>query len=87
MGPHKGRAAKERRQIRKRKRKAKRKRDAEVTKKYGIQAHRACGRKIRYKDELTALARAERSMLYGAPTLKVYRCPYCGGWHLTSKVD
>ena len=31
--------------------------------------------------ELTAAECAE----HGAPPLHVYRCPYCNGWHLTSK--
>ena len=35
----------------------------------------------RYEAELTAAECAE----HGAPPLHVYHCPYCNGWHLTSK--
>ena len=35
----------------------------------------------RHEAELTAAECAE----HGAPPLHVYRCPYCNGWHLTSK--
>ena len=35
----------------------------------------------RHKAELTAAECAE----HGAPPLHVYHCPYCNGWHLTSK--
>mgnify|MGYP000597455075 CR=1 FL=1 len=50
-------------------------------------AHRrkSCERKnryaSRYEAELTAVECAE----HGAPPLHVYHCPYCNGWHLTSK--
>ena len=86
MGSHKGQVSKRKRVARKKKRKAQRKRDAEITKKYGMEGHRMCGRKRRYEDEFTAQSVANLSMIaYGAPPLKVYRCPLCGGWHLTHK--
>ena len=37
----------------------------------------------RYEAELTAAECAE----HGAPPLHVYKCPYCNGWHLTSKPE
>ena len=61
-------------------------RDAQVTAEYGEPGHSACGKKIRYKTKSEALVKASTSAKYGAPALRVYRCPYCGGWHLTSKM-
>ena len=87
MGGRRGQASKRKRDARKRKRKARIKRDAEITKKYGMKGHRACGRKRSYPSEEAALSFANRSMnVYGAPPLKVYKCPYCDGWHLTHKL-
>lgn len=41
--------------------------------------------KIRYRDSKDAKkARRDRESK-GAPNLRVYRCPHCGGWHLTSQ--
>lgn len=86
MSGCKGQASKRKRKARKRKRRDRLRRDAEVTRKYGIEAHSACGRKRRYPSEEAALSFASRSMnVYGSPPLKVYRCPYCHGWHLTHK--
>ena len=87
MGVHRGQVSKRKRKARKRKRRARIKRDAEVTEKYGREAHRACGRKVRYSSKEAAEAKANRSMrIYSSPPLKVYQCPYCHGWHLTHKV-
>lgn len=61
-------------------------RDADVTSKYGDTGHRTCGRKIRYATKSEALVKASKCMRHGAPALSAYRCPYCGGWHLTSRV-
>jgi len=47
----------------------------------------ACMRKIRHRTEERALVRAARCAgKYNARALRVYRCPACNGWHLTSKV-
>lgn len=70
---------------RKAERKEQRSRDNYMTGKYGERAHNMCGKKIRYSTEDEALSRAIRSTFYGKETLRVYRCPYCHGWHLTSK--
>lgn len=45
---------------------------------------RACTRKRRYASEAEAKKAAERSSRRkDAPKIFVYRCEYCGGWHLT----
>jgi len=38
--------------------------------------------KVRFESE----KQARRSMRHMADRLRVYRCTYCGGWHLTSQV-
>lgn len=46
---------------------------------------KACESKQRYDtraDAKAAIAACER---HGSPALYLYRCPYCGGWHLTHK--
>ena len=78
-------AAKDRRAAKKKARRRRMHRDKHVTEKYGESGHRSCGRKTRYPDEATALVRASRYTLWGAPQLRAYRCRYCGGWHLTKK--
>ena len=49
-----------------------------------------CGGKIRYRDEIAAalaLATVRHQDGPRRPKLeqRAYRCPACGGWHLTSK--
>lgn len=61
-------------------------RDARVTAEHGEHGHRVCGKKLRYGSKAEALASANCSVRHGAPTLRSYKCPYCGGWHLTSFV-
>lgn len=48
-------------------------------------AHKACERKNRYASRYEAELTAAECAEHGAPPLHVYRCPYCNGWHLTSK--
>lgn len=43
---------------------------------------RECTRKRRYPDHVEALAFAAHRMENGEPPLKVYRCRFCGGYHL-----
>lgn len=43
-----------------------------------------CGKKRR-PTQIAAIAAAIRCSRRGKP-LRVYRCPDCGGWHLTSRV-
>ena len=78
-----------RKQLKKRKRKReseRRLRDDIVTSKYGQKAHDMCGRKMRYVSESEALRVALISLRKNDATmLRAYRCPYCNGWHLTSK--
>lgn len=61
------------------------KRDAMVTRTYGPSAHNSCGRKYRYDTYELALHHALRRIDNGAAQLRVYHCPYCDGWHLTSQ--
>lgn len=68
----------------KRKQRNRRRRDAEITAKYGKAGHKACGRKVRFPDEQSAMSRAECGMLGTTKRLRVYHCPFCGGWHITS---
>lgn len=49
------------------------------------QIERGCLSKIRYPDQMTARA---AGMFYSSRNhlnLYVYKCQYCGGWHLTKK--
>lgn len=48
--------------------------------------YRACIRKRRYETQAEAKRAAERaSRRKDAPKIFVYRCDYCGGWHLTHR--
>lgn len=45
-----------------------------------------CGKKKRYSSKSKAMTRALDCLYHGDPTvLRAYKCPYCQGWHLTSK--
>lgn len=46
---------------------------------------KACSSKNRYLDEEDALEALEACERHGRRNLRIYRCPYCDGWHLTSK--
>jgi hypothetical protein len=48
---------------------------------------RSCHLKRRYFTEVDALIMADRRAYRGAPRLRAYECQYCGGWHLTKKLD
>lgn len=64
-------------------RREKRRRNDEVMRKYGARGRRACGRKRRYQTREEAEVVALESMRKGNDILRSYRCPYCGGWHLS----
>ena len=58
--------------------------DDEARREQALRA-KACESKQRYDtraDAKAAIAACER---HGSPALYLYRCPYCGGWHLTHK--
>lgn len=47
--------------------------------------NRACGRKKRHESQETAtkeMNRLIRVRRVGDSPLSVYRCPWCGGWHV-----
>ncbi len=46
---------------------------------------KACESKTRYASRFEAEDTARACAEHGAPPLHAYRCPYCNGWHLTSK--
>lgn len=78
---------KERRRRRRRARRLRRRRDVESMERAGRMGHGSCGRKVRYQtlqgaETFAASVRAR----FGAalPEQSAYRCPLCGGWHLTS---
>lgn len=48
-------------------------------------ARRMCTRKVRYPTAEAAAMGASYCMNNGSPDLAVYRCPLCGGWHLTHR--
>jgi hypothetical protein len=53
-----------------------------------LEKSKRCG-KTRFKCEIDALIAASRCVQPGGQfegtKLRVYRCPSCGGWHLSSK--
>ena len=49
--------------------------------------YKACERKNRYATRGEAEDAIRSCADYGTTGLHVYRCSYCGGWHLTSKND
>lgn len=80
--PTDGRRPKRRRVALKRHQKAERER-RRLTK--GIRgAKRMCRRKVRYSSEAAALLVATSTERKRGVELRTYRCPICGGWHLTS---
>ncbi|HRJ06467.1 MAG TPA: hypothetical protein PK096_02410 [Candidatus Saccharibacteria bacterium] len=47
---------------------------------------RPCERKQRFKTEAEALKMVEQAELIDMKlSLYTYKCPYCGGWHLSSQ--
>jgi len=44
-----------------------------------------CERKKRYASEAEARATADHQARASGKELKVYECPWCRGWHLSSR--
>lgn len=53
----------------------------------GAVVYRMCTRKLRYPDEYEARRRGRARSRCCGISLRVYECPFCGGYHLTSKID
>lgn len=49
--------------------------------------HKTCTSKIRYDYCSQAEEAIELCAKHGTRGLHAYRCPYCNGWHLTSKPE
>lgn len=56
--------------------------NSEVTRK---EMYKQCSRKRRYRSEHEARLFANRAETKRGPKLRVYWCPICEGWHITSK--
>lgn len=78
-------ASKRRKHARKRFRmeKVKRKKDMQGN----PDARKMCTRKQRFRTELDARLKAMDIEGRRSVRLGTYRCPICGGWHLTSHID
>ena len=48
--------------------------------------YRQCGKKVRYRTEHDARVYANRCETVRGARLRVYACPICNGWHITSRV-
>ena len=48
---------------------------------------KACESKKRYFDRADAEEAIRSCAAHGTTGLRCYRCPYCEGWHLTSKPE
>ena len=46
---------------------------------------RSCGGKTEYKDQALAVDAARQLREWDGARLKPYKCPFCQGWHLTSR--
>lgn len=47
--------------------------------------YKACLRKKAYESDIKAAAAAGLQEFYDKVSLRIYRCPWCNKWHLTSK--
>ncbi len=54
-------------------------------KRKSARSRRACKSKKRYESRMKAEEAIASCAEYGTPDLHCYKCPYCNGWHLTSK--
>ena len=54
---------------------------------FGEAQRRTCAAKNRYATREDAEEAARTCTTNGRRTLRVYRCDYCDGWHLTSKPE
>lgn len=49
------------------------------------QIERSCIQKVRYQDPITARAAGQYYGDFFKRQMYMYRCKFCGGWHLTKK--
>jgi hypothetical protein len=47
--------------------------------------YRSCAAKVRYRSEHAALRVGKAVLAQRGHATRVYHCPYCDGFHLTSK--
>jgi len=78
-------ASKRKRHARKMGRKERRERMSDVSGKMPRGTRRMCYRKHRFHSELDARLKAMEIEQRRSVRLRVYRCPLCGGWHLSSQ--
>lgn len=60
-----------------------RRRDKLITETYGRRGHRMCGRKVRYDTPEMAQIASMNVSSSANIGFRTYRCPICGGWHIT----
>lgn len=60
-------------------------RQKEIDRRERALRYKACESKNRYDTQWEAEAARLSSSEHGVANLRVYRCRYCNGWHLTSK--
>lgn len=49
-----------------------------------VDIYNICTGKIRYKSKAEAKAKRVQNLQFRNPDLKIYKCPKCFDWHLTS---
>ncbi|WP_296010049.1 hypothetical protein [uncultured Adlercreutzia sp.] len=64
-----------------------RRREKDAEAREAVRRKRGCESKQRYASRYEAEVTIAECRVHGAPPLHAYRCPYCNGWHLTSKPE
>jgi hypothetical protein len=58
---------------------------SDIERRFAEIRHSQCGRKKRYPSEDEARATADHQARATGRELRVYECPWCRGWHLSSR--